>query len=110
MPSAKSNGGTADARYVIVLEAVLRRQIPNWSDSFRIRSYAVAIAQGAPERIPDLQRISWHSEVVKAESDMDGSSTPNDLQQVDKPYSKKRQGMCIDYVTTDDGGLSCCSI
>lgn len=29
------------------------------------------MAQGAPERISDLQRISWHSDVVKAESDME---------------------------------------
>ena len=71
MRCAKSNGSTADARHVIVLEAVLRRRIPNWSDPFRIRSYPVTMAQGAPERIPDLQRISWHSDVVKAESDME---------------------------------------
>ena len=37
-----------------------------------IRPYAVAIALSVPERIFDLQRISWHSEGVKNELDRDG--------------------------------------
>ena len=68
---AKSRGGPAEGRHVVVLDAVLLRCITNWRDTSCIRPYAVAIAQGVPERVFDLQRISWHSEGVRNELDRD---------------------------------------
>ena len=74
MRCAKSSGGRADEQHVVFLEAVWLRCITNGGATLCIRPYAVAIAHGLPERLFDLQRISWHSEGVKNELDGDDST------------------------------------
>ena len=54
----------------VIPEVLLLR----WTtESWWIRLCAVAIGLGVDERVLDLQRISWRSEVVKDGWDMDGT-------------------------------------
>ena len=71
----------------------------------------MAIGLGVEERVLDLQRISWRSEVVKGGWDMDGLHKMN-LQQIDSPDSKDSHhpGQYLGYVSADHENLSCCII
>ena len=101
---AKNDGGRVGGRHSVVPEVLLLR----WTaDSGWIRLCAVAIGLGVEERVLDLQRISWRSEVVKGGWDMDGLHKMN-LQQIDSPDSKDSHhpGQYLGYVSADHENLS----